>query len=161
MAAWACYDIEYVRSVGYEVIVNRPKVAAYRAPSAPMAAFAVESTLTLMAEGLGIDPVEFRLKNAAREGTRASYGPTYGPIGIVPTLEAVKKHPHMRARLGKNQGRGVACGFWFNFGGQTCADLIIDVDGTAAAALGAAAALISALVHLHNHNRYGFCHESN
>ncbi len=136
MAAWACYDIENVRSVGYEVVVNRPKVAAYRAPSAPMAAFAVESTLTMMAEELGLDPVEFRLKNAAREGTRASYGPKYGPIGIVPTLEAVKNHPHMRARLGKNQGRGVACGFWFNFGGQTCADLIIDVDGTVGLSVG-------------------------
>ena len=136
MAAWACYDIGNVRSVGYEVIVNRPKVAAYRAPSAPMAAFAVESTVNLMAEELGIDPVEFRLKNAAREGTRASYGPTYGPIGIVPTLEAVKNHPHMRARLGKNQGRGIACGFWFNFGGQTCADLIIDGDGTVGLSVG-------------------------
>lgn len=136
MAAWACYDIENVRSVGYEVVVNRPKVAAYRAPSAPMAGFAVESTVTLMAEKLGIDPVEFRLKNAAREGTRASYGPTYGPIGIVPTLEAVKKHPHMRARLGKNQGRGMACGFWFNFGGQTCADLAIGEDGTVALSVG-------------------------
>ena len=136
MAAWACYDIENVRSVGYEVMVNRPKVAAYRAPSAPMAAFAIESTLTLMADDLGIDPVEFRLKNAAREGTRASYGPTYGPIGIVPTLEAVKDHPHMRARLGKNQGRGVACGFWFNFGGQTCADLAIGVDGTVGLSIG-------------------------
>jgi CO/xanthine dehydrogenase Mo-binding subunit len=136
MAAWACYDIENVQSVGYEVIVNRPKVAAYRAPSAPMASFAVESTVTLMAEELGVDPVEFRLRNAAREGTRASYGPTYGPIGIVPTLEAVKKHPHMRARLGKNQGRGMACGFWFNFGGQTCADLTIEVDGTVALSVG-------------------------
>ncbi len=136
MAAWACYDIKNVQAVGYEVIVNRPKVAAYRAPSAPMASFAIESTVTLMAEQLGIDPVESRLKNAAREGTRASYGPTYGPIGIVPTLEAVQKHPHMRARLGKNQGRGMACGFWFNFGGQTCADLTIGVDGTVALSVG-------------------------
>jgi CO/xanthine dehydrogenase Mo-binding subunit len=136
MAAWACYDIKNVQAVGYEVIVNRPKVAAYRAPSAPMAGFAIESTVTLMAEQLGIDPVKFRLKNAAREGTRASYGPTYGPIGIVPTLEAVRKHPHMRARLGKNQGRGMACGFWFNFGGQTCSDLTIGVDGTVALSVG-------------------------
>jgi CO/xanthine dehydrogenase Mo-binding subunit len=72
MAAWACYDIENVQSVGYDVIVNRPKVAAYRAPSAPMAGFAVESTMTLMADELGIDPVDFRLKNAAREGTDRS-----------------------------------------------------------------------------------------
>jgi CO/xanthine dehydrogenase Mo-binding subunit len=72
MAAWACYDIENVRSVGYEVVVNRPKVAAYRAPSAPMAGFAVESTVTLMAEKLGIDPVEFRLSPNARSGKEAS-----------------------------------------------------------------------------------------
>ncbi|MDP6376255.1 MAG: xanthine dehydrogenase family protein molybdopterin-binding subunit [Pseudomonadales bacterium] len=130
MTAWACYDFENVQSIAYDVLVNRPKVAAYRAPSAPMAAFGVESTMDLVAEAIGMDPVDFRIKNAAKEGTRASYGPTYGPIGIGPTLEAVKNHPHMRARLGKNQGRGMACGFWFNFGGQTCTDLNIGVDGS-------------------------------
>jgi len=136
MTAYACYDLENVKTVAYDVLVNRPKVAAYRAPSAPMAAFGVESTVDLVAAELGMDPVEFRIKNAAREGTRASYGPTYGPIGIGPTLEAVKKHPHMKARLGKNQGRGMACGFWFNFGGQTCTDLNIGVDGTVNLAVG-------------------------
>ncbi len=130
MTAFACYDLENVQAVGYDVLVNRPKVAAYRAPSAPMAAFGVESCMDLMAEKVGMTPVDFRLKNAAKEGTRASYGPTYGPIGIGATLEAVKNHPHMRARLGKNQGRGMACGFWFNFGGQTCVDLNIGTDGT-------------------------------
>lgn len=130
MTSFACYDLKNVKSVGYDVLVNRPKVAAYRAPSAPMAAFAVESTMDLVAEKLAIDPVEMRIKNAAKEGTLASYGPTYGPIGIGPTLEAVKKHPHMKAKLGKNQGRGMACGFWFNFGGQTCTDLNLSADGT-------------------------------
>jgi len=130
MTAFACYDLENVQAVGYDVLVNRPKVAAYRAPSAPMAAFGVESCMDLMAEKVGMTPVDFRLKNAAKEGTKASYGPTYGPIGIGATLEAVKNHPHMRARLGKNQGRGMACGFWFNFGGQTCVDLNISTDGT-------------------------------
>ena len=77
-----------------------------------------------------MDALELRITNAAKEGTRASYGPVYGPIGIGPTLDAVKKHPHMKKRLGKNQGRGVACGFWFNFGGQTCTDLNVSVDGT-------------------------------
>ncbi|MEM9623451.1 MAG: xanthine dehydrogenase family protein molybdopterin-binding subunit [Pseudomonadota bacterium] len=130
MTSFACYDLENVKSVGYDVLVNRPKVAAYRAPSAPMAAFGVESCVDLLAAKVGMDPVDFRLLNAAKEGTKASYGPPYGPIGIGPTLETVKKHPHMRARLGKNQGRGMACGFWFNFGGQTCCDLNIGVDGT-------------------------------
>ncbi|MEZ5559527.1 MAG: xanthine dehydrogenase family protein molybdopterin-binding subunit [Pseudomonadales bacterium] len=130
MTSFACYDLKNVKSVGYDVLVNRPKVAAYRAPSAPMAAFGVESTIDQLAAEIGMDPVEFRIKNAAKEGTRASYGPTYGPIGIGPTLQAAKNHPHMKAPLGRNQGRGMACGFWFNFGGQTCVDLNIGVDGT-------------------------------
>ncbi len=130
MTAWACYDLKNCKSVGVDVLVNRPKVAAYRAPSAPMMAFGVESTMDMLAKELNMDPVELRLKNVAREGTQSSYGPVYGPIGIEPTLEAVRDHPHMKAPLGKNQGRGMACGFWFNIGGQTCSDLNIGVDGT-------------------------------
>lgn len=136
MTSFACYDLKNVKSVGYEVLVNRPKTAAYRAPSAPMAAFAVESAVDELAHKIGMDPVQFRIKNAAKEGTKSSYGPVYGPIGIGPTLEAVRKHPHMKAPLGKNQGRGMACGFWFNFGGQTCTDLNIGVDGTVTLAVG-------------------------
>ena len=136
MTSFACYDLENVKSVGYDVLVNRPKVAAYRAPSAPMAAFAVESTIDQVAAQIGWDPVDFRIKNAAKEGSRASYGPTYGPIGIGPTLQAAKNHPHMKAPLKKNQGRGMACGFWFNFGGQTCTDLNIGVDGTVSLTVG-------------------------
>ncbi|TIX37287.1 MAG: xanthine dehydrogenase family protein molybdopterin-binding subunit, partial [Mesorhizobium sp.] len=130
MTAFACYRLENVKTVGYEVLVNRPKTAAYRAPSAPMAAFAVESAVDELAKEVGIDPVEFRIRNAAQEGTRSSYGPVYGPIGIGPTLEAAKNHPHMKAPLKENQGRGMACGFWFNFGGQTCTDLNIGMDGS-------------------------------
>ena len=136
MTSFACYDLKNVKSIGYDILCNRPKVAAYRAPSAPMAAFGVESTMDLVAAEIGMEPVDFRIKNAAKEGTLASYGPTYGPIGIGPTLEAVKNHPHMRARLGKNQGRGMACGFWFNFGGQTCTDLNIGIDGTVTLTVG-------------------------
>src|SRR6185436_11579952 len=136
MTAFACYKLENVRTVGYEVLVNRPKSAAYRAPSAPMAAFAVESTIDELAKQVGIDAVKFRIKNAAQEGTQSSYGPVYGPIGIGPTLEAAKSHAHMKAKLGKNQGRGMACGFWFNFGGQTCTDLNIGIDGTVSLAVG-------------------------
>ena len=136
MTSFACYDLENVKTKGFDVLVNRPKVAAYRAPSAPMAAFAVESTIDQVAAKIGMDPVEFRIRNAAKEGTRASYGPVYGPIGIGPTLAAAKAHPHMKAPLGKNQGRGMACGFWFNFGGQTCTDLNIGVDGTVTLTVG-------------------------
>ena len=136
MTSFACYDLKNVKTVGYEVVVNRPKVAAYRAPSAPMAAFAVESAIDELAHKIGIDAVKMRIKNAAKEGTKSSYGPVYGPIGIGPTLEAARSHPHMSAPLGENQGRGMACGFWFNFGGQTCTDLNINADGTVTLAVG-------------------------
>ncbi|MFT5485063.1 MAG: CO/xanthine dehydrogenase Mo-binding subunit, partial [Halieaceae bacterium] len=136
MTSYACYNLKNVKTQGYDVVVNRPKVAAYRAPSAPMVAFAVESTIDMVAKEIGMNPVDFRIKNAAKEGTRASYGPVYGPIGIGPTLDAAKNHPHMRARLKKNQGRGMACGFWFNFGGQTCTNLNIATDGTVSLTVG-------------------------
>ena len=130
MSAFAAYDLENVKSVGWELVTNRPKQAAYRAPGAPMAAFAVESTVDELAKGFGLDPLDVRLKNAAREGTRSSYGPTFQAVGLEATLTAAKAHPHWSAPLGENQGRGVACGFWFNFGGDTSVSLNITPDGT-------------------------------
>jgi len=136
MTSFACYDLEHVKTVGLEVLVNRPKTTAYRAPSAPMAAFAVESTIDELADRINMPAIDLRIKNAAKEGSRSSYGPVYGPIGIGPTLEAAKNHPHMKAKLGPNQSRGMACGFWFNFGGQSCTNLNINPDGTATLSFG-------------------------
>jgi CO/xanthine dehydrogenase Mo-binding subunit len=136
MCAFACYTLENVKTVGYDVVTNRPKQAAYRAPGAPMAAFAVESVIEELAVKLGIDPIEFRLKNAAEEGDKSSYGPTYPRIGFVETLEAAKAHDHMQAPLGPNQGRGVASGYWFNFGGATSVSLNLHPDGTFALVVG-------------------------
>jgi CO/xanthine dehydrogenase Mo-binding subunit len=130
MCAFAPYDLDNVRVVGFDVVVNRPKVAAYRAPGGPISEFAVESVIDELAKQLGLDPIEFRLKNAAKEGTKAAYGPKFGPIGLVQTLEAARNHPHYRAPLKANQGRGVASGFWFNIGGETCAALNLGEDGS-------------------------------
>ena len=130
MCAFAPYDLENVRVVGFDVVSNRPKVAAYRAPGAPIAEFAVECVIDELAKRLEIDPIEFRLKNAAKEGTKTAYGPKFGPIGLVQTLEAARAHPHYRAPLKANQGRGVASGFWFNIGGETCATLNLGEDGS-------------------------------
>ncbi len=136
MSAFACYDLEHVKAVGWDVVTNRPKQAAYRAPGAPMVAFAVESLLDELAQKIGMDPIELRLKNAAKEGTQSSYGPRYNRIGLRACLEAARNHPHYKAPLGPNQGRGVAAGFWFNFGGQTCVSLNVNIDGTVALAVG-------------------------
>ncbi|MCI0546953.1 MAG: xanthine dehydrogenase family protein molybdopterin-binding subunit [Candidatus Rokubacteria bacterium] len=130
MCAYAPYDIEHVKVIGYDVVSNRPKVAAYRAPGAPISEFAVESVVDELAQKLDIDPIDLRMQNAAREGTKAAYGPKFGPIGLEETLNAVKKTEHWNAPLRKWQGRGVASGFWFNIGGETCASLTVNEDGT-------------------------------
>ena len=130
MCAFAPYDLEHVRTIGYDVVTNRPKVAAYRAPGGPISEYAVECVLDELARELELDPVELRMKNAAKEGTDSSYGPKFGPIGLIDTLQAAKHHAHYSAPLGPKQGRGMATGFWFNIGGETCANLNVGADGT-------------------------------
>lgn len=131
MCAFAPYALENVHQLGYDVMANRPKQAAYRAPGSPMAAFAVESVIDELCNELGLDPIEVRLKNASKKGTKASFGPTFDRIGLVETLEAAKAHPHYSAPLGENQGRGISCGFWFNHGGETAVSLALSEDGSA------------------------------
>ncbi len=126
---FAPYDIPNVVSTGYDVVSNRSKVAAYRAPGAPIGAYAVECVLDEIAEALKMDPLELRLKNAARQGTKAAHGPVFPVIGFVDTIEAAQAHPHYKAPLGKHQGRGVASGFWFNAGGESSAQVNVTEDG--------------------------------
>ena len=93
LCAFAPYAIENARSVGYDVVCNRPKSAAYRAPGSPISAFAVESVVDMLAKKIGMDPLELRLKNAARLGTPMIYGPKLAHGGYVETLEALINHP--------------------------------------------------------------------
>ena len=130
MTAFAAYDLDAVQAQAWNVVTNRPKQAAYRAPGAPMAIYTVESVVDELCQKLGLDPLEVRLLNAAKKGTRSSYGPTFDDIGLEATLEAAKAHPHYSAPLGPNQGRGVSCGFWFNFAGNTSVSMNINEDGT-------------------------------
>ena len=136
MTVIAAYDIPHFLVEGYDVVCNKPRVAAYRAPGAPMAAFAVESVLDELARSIDMDPIEVRLANAAVEGTQASYGPKFPRIGFVETLEAIKEHPNYTAELGPNQGRGVAAGFWFNAGMNSSATVHINENGTATVVTG-------------------------
>ena len=129
------YHIENVLSVGYDVVSNRSKVAAYRAPGAPLGAYATECVIDEIAEKLGMDKLELRLKNTARPGGKTVYGATFGAITFKETVEAIKHHPHYTAPLDRNpakgvvRGRGVASGFWFNAGGESSAQLNITEDG--------------------------------
>ena len=129
MCIFAPYDVEDVLIEGYEVVVNRPRVAAYRAPGAPQAMYAGESVLDELAEVVGMDPIDFRLKNAATKGTHAAYGPTFGAIGLTECLNAAKEHPNYNKPLGEDEGRGVAVGFWFNGGNLSSAEVHITNTG--------------------------------
>ena len=136
MCAFAPYDIPNQRTVGYDVVSNRPKAAAYRAPGAPISAFAVESTLDIVAKTVGMDPLEFRMKNAATPGTQMVYGPKLAHGGYVETVQALLDHSDYRTPLGPNQGRGSASGFWFNGAGDSGANVAVNADGTVTIATG-------------------------
>lgn len=136
LCAFAPYDIANAHTVGYDVVCNRPKSAAYRAPGSPISAFAVESVMDMCAKKIGMDPIDFRLKNAAQAGTTMIYGPKLAHGGYIETLEALKNHPAWKAPLGKNQGRGIASGYWFNGGGESSASIQLNADGTILVATG-------------------------
>jgi CO/xanthine dehydrogenase Mo-binding subunit len=136
MCGFAMYDIANVEVLGYDVVSNRPKVAAYRAPGAPISSFAVESALDDLARKLGRDPIELREQNGARNGTKTHYGPTHQNIGFLATLEAAKNTAHWKSALKPSQGRGIACGFWFNIGGESSAAVHVAEDGTVVAVSG-------------------------
>ena len=131
------YDIENLKIDALDVVLNRPKVAAYRAPGAPSSAFACESAIDELAEKCGIDPLDFRILNGAREGTAQPAGPKYKRIGFLETCEALKNSDHYRSKLeGRNRGRGVASGFWFNGGNQSSATVNIHPDGSVSVVTG-------------------------
>jgi len=131
MCIFAAYDIANIAIDGYDVVVNKPSTAAYRAPGATNAAFAAETVVDEIAEKLGNDPIEFRLRNAAKQGTRRADGPKYRRIGCIEVLETIKRHPHYNAPLeGPNRGRGVAVGFWFNIGFPSSCTISVNADGT-------------------------------
>jgi len=135
--ALSCYDLENGRVEGFDVLVNKPKTSAYRAPGSPQAAFAVESVIDEICEKLDLDPIEVRIKNAAKEGTRRVEGPVARKIGLIQCLEAAKSHDHYKKPVeGKSRGRGIACGFWMNRGFQSSVTMTVQYDGTISLLMG-------------------------
>jgi CO/xanthine dehydrogenase Mo-binding subunit len=136
----AQYDIPNAYIEALDVVINRPKSAAYRAPGAPASAFAMETAIDELCEKLGMDPLEFRLLNSSKEGVRRVTGPVTPKVGYIETLQALKDHPHYAAPLngqstngrsnGKLRGRGVACGFWGNNTGPASAIAVVNSDGS-------------------------------
>ena len=136
---FAPYDIANARVEAYDVVSNKPKTAAYRAPGTPVAAFAAETIIDEICEKIGMDPLEFRLINGAKEGTRVVTGPKFPRIGYLETVQAAKEHEHYTAPLkGPNRGRGIASGFWRNNTGASCVVASVNSDGTVSLVEGSA-----------------------
>ncbi|MQG09892.1 MAG: xanthine dehydrogenase family protein molybdopterin-binding subunit [SAR202 cluster bacterium] len=136
VCAFACYDVENGKIDGYDVVDNKPKTAAYRAPGSPQAAFAVETLIDEICGELKMDPIEFRLLNAAKEGTRRIEGLVARRIGLVECLEAARDHDHYKSKLGTGEGRGVACGYWPNRGFQSSVVMTVNYDGVVSLIMG-------------------------
>ena len=69
-----------------DVVQNRPRTGAYRAPGATQSAFAVESVIDELAQKVGMDPIDIRIKNSARTGSRTLAGPPQPRIGFTPAF---------------------------------------------------------------------------
>ncbi|MCH2660923.1 xanthine dehydrogenase family protein molybdopterin-binding subunit, partial [bacterium] len=115
MCVFSCYDIADGLIDCYDVVCNKPRSFAYRAPGSTQVAFATEHVVDLLAAELGIDPLEFRLKNTATTGTRRIDGVVYPKMGCKEVLEAIRDSDHYKsaAPSGPNQGRGSSVGYWF------------------------------------------------
>ncbi|MCX8277180.1 MAG: xanthine dehydrogenase family protein molybdopterin-binding subunit [Dehalococcoidia bacterium] len=135
MCVYAPYEIANTRIDGWDVLVNKPKVAPYRAPGSPQVAFAMESAVNELCEEGGWDPLQFRIDNASKEGTRRGDGVLFSKIGMEEVLQATKESAHWNSPLGdapagKARGRGIANGYWFNIGLKSSANLAVNSDGT-------------------------------
>ena len=125
------YAIENVRIDGYDIVNNKPKTTAYRAPGAPIGAFAAETLIDELAEKTGIDPLDLRIMNGAKEGTTRVSGINNPLIGCIETFQTTKEHDHYQSpKSSKKSGRGVASGFWINGSGAACAVANVNFDGT-------------------------------
>ncbi len=131
----AQYDVPNAYLEAFDVVINRPKSAAYRAPGAPASAFAMETAIDELCEKLGMDPMEFRILNSSKEGIRRVTGPMTPKVGYIETLQALKDHPHIQTPLGEGEdgklrGRGLASGFWGNNTGPASALAVVNSDGS-------------------------------
>lgn len=134
---FTAYNIENVLVDGYDVVVNKPKSAAYRSPGTPQACFPAEAVIDELAELIGMDPLDFRIKNAAKEGDRRADGVQHPEMGNLECMEALKASDHYKSDLGgPNRGRGVASGYWGNAGMPASCSIAINGDGTVSLAEG-------------------------
>src|SRR5215475_8872808 len=91
---------------GYEVLTHKPSIAAYRAPTAPHTFFAIDSQMEQMADTLGLDPVEFRMRHLLKEGDPMANGQPWQSNGARQVLQRLAEHPLWKTRAEWVKGNG-------------------------------------------------------
>ena len=125
------YRWDNVRLNGTEVLTHKAATGAYRAPGAPQAAFALESTIDEVARELKIDPLELRIRNAAREGDIRADGVAWPRIGLLECLESARgPYEAELAARGPNEGVGIAAGGWPGATDNASAVCLLNSDGS-------------------------------
>jgi CO/xanthine dehydrogenase Mo-binding subunit len=103
---------------GYVVYTNKQVCGPVRGPGGPQAAFAVESHMDSIAAKIGMDPVEFRLKNTPKAGDKIVGVPKLRDVSLGETIKtAAEKIGWGKVKLEKNQGIGIATGSWIESAG--------------------------------------------
>ena len=139
LIAAGTYKVEHVYAEGYAVYTNKQRCGAFRSVSAPQATFALESHMEHIAEELGMDPLELRMKNVWDDGYTAPWGQRLENVGLRETLRRVAETIGWGAKLGKNQGIGIACGITLTAAMHpSSATVKINEDGSVTVIVGAA-----------------------
>jgi CO/xanthine dehydrogenase Mo-binding subunit len=121
----------------YDVVTNKPHVAAYRAPGATPTNFALESVMDEVGESLGLDPLAFRLKNVSRAGDLMPDGVQLSTVSLTDILQRIRHHACWTTPLSKPyHGRGIALGLWTMPGGTTSCHITLNPDGSVTLVLG-------------------------
>src|SRR5881397_3901731 len=133
------YRIPNLCLEGHAVYTNKTNCGSFRAPSGPQSNFAVESQMDIIADALGLDPLDFRLKNIVREGDEGPTGQVLNAVGLEECLrKAAAAIAWNDRRPARWRGKGLACGWWTTTGGSSGVYVKINTDGTVALNTGAA-----------------------
>ena len=102
------YKMPHAKIDSYTVYTNNVPRGHMRSPAKPQVVFAVESHMDMIAQELGMDAYEFRLKNVMRERDASPIGRHWAQIKATETLEAAAKAANVGQPLPSNTGRGMA-----------------------------------------------------
>jgi len=139
-ASAALYQCPNLDLQGFDVVTNKPRTEAYRGPGGIQAAFAMEQAMDALCQRLGMDPLEFRKRNASVTGSTMPIGTPFPAIGLTTILERVGAHSCWTDPLPTGRyprGRGLALGYWRGTSMTSAGHITIAGDGRPMVTMGA------------------------